>query len=45
MLMNAVYGMKQKQIGKKKIVWGMGWEYNLDSPDISITRKTFYLYH
>ena len=46
MLMNVVYGMKQKQIGKKKI-WGggMGWEYNLNSPDISITRTTFYQYH
>ena len=47
MLMNAVYGMKQKQIGKKKIGGGggMGWKYNLNSPDISITRTTFYQYH
>ena len=46
MLMNAVYGMKQKQIGKKKkFFWGMGWEYNLNSSDISIIRTTFYQYH
>ena len=28
MLMNAVYGMKQKQIGKKKI-WGGAWVENI----------------